>query len=98
MVVLDRRHEGRLSIQGQDRHTFLNRMTTNAITSLKEGQACVTLFLNPQGRILERAFVYNHTDELILISEPGRGESLENLLRRNIFYQDRVSITSLTET
>lgn len=96
-VILDRSHEGRLSVRGPDRHAFIHRMSTNSITSLSEGQGCVTLFLTPQGRILERAFVYNHTDELVLISEPGRGAALEAFLRRNIFFQDRVTIESFTE-
>jgi len=96
-VVLDRSHEGRLSVRGPDRHAFLHRMSTNSITSLSEGQGCVTLFLTPQGRIIERAFVYSHTDEVILISEPGRGPALESLLRRNIFFQDHVTVESLTD-
>jgi folate-binding protein YgfZ len=97
-VLLDRRHEGRLSVRGTDRQAFLHRMSTNSITTLKAGEACVTLFLTPQGRILERVFVYNRGDDLILISEPGRSAALESLLRRNIFYQDHVSIESLNET
>lgn len=96
-VLLDRRHEGRLSVRGADRQAFLHRMSTNSITTLGEGEACVTLFLTPQGRILERVFVINRTDELILLSEPGRSAALESLLRRNIFYQDKVSIDSLNE-
>lgn len=98
VVVLDRSHEGRLSVRGPDRHAFLHRMSTNSITSLSEGQGCVTLFLTPQGRIIERAFVYSHTDEVILISEPGRGAALESLLRRNIFFQDHVTVESLTDS
>ncbi len=97
VALLDRSHEARLSVRGPDRHVFLNRMSTNAITSLGEGEACVTLFLTPQGRLLERVFVYNHTDELILISEPGHGEALEGLLKRNIFFQDHVTVSSLTD-
>ena len=47
-------------------------------------------------RILFRAECYHRPEGLLLISEPGQGQSLAGFLRRNIFFGDKVSVNELS--
>jgi folate-binding protein YgfZ len=95
-ILLVRSHEGRLRLTGADRHTFLNRMSTNQLLEMAPGEGRVTVFTNATARILDRVLVYNGDDHLLLITEPGRGEALANFLQRQIFFNDQVTIENTT--
>lgn len=41
----------RLSLRGQDRISFLHNVSSNDVKSLRPGQGCETLLLNPKGKI-----------------------------------------------
>lgn len=94
-VLLDRSHEGRLSLRGRDRLALLQRMSTNDVAALQPGQGAPTIFTSPTGRILDRIMVYNHGDDVLALTEPGRGESVRGYLQRNIFFNDEVSVRDL---
>jgi tRNA-modifying protein YgfZ len=95
-VLLDRSHEGRLQIHGDSRFDFLNRMSTNKIVGLQPGDCTPTIFVNANARILERVLVCAYPDHLLLITEPGRNQSVLNLLQRQVFFHDHVQITDMT--
>src|SRR5690606_16047871 len=50
-------------------------------------------FLNPNARILDRTSIYNAGDFALMLTEPGRAEAVFSYLRRNIFYNDEMSLT-----
>lgn len=91
-VLLDRSHEGRILLTGESRLDLINRMSTNDIlgSALFEGRP--TVFTNANARILFRAMCYNLPRGLLLTSEPGQGQALCDLLRRNIFFGDKVEL------
>jgi tRNA-modifying protein YgfZ len=91
-VIMDRSHEGRILLSGRDRFELIQRISTNDVLTLAEGEGRPTLFTNPNGRILERALVYRWGENALLISEPGRAESLKNYLQRNVFFNDHVQV------
>lgn len=95
-ILLDRTHEGRVEIQGVDWRGFLNRMSTNNIALLKDGDSMATIFTNANGRILHRAMVYAQGESALLITEPGRGPLLAEYLRKHIFFADKVQVTDKT--
>lgn len=95
-VLLDRSHEGRLEIHGTSRFDFLNRMSTNKIVGLTPGDCIPTIFINANARILERVLVCAYPEHLLLITEPGRNQSVLNLLQRQVFFQDQVQIRDIT--
>lgn len=91
VILLDRSHEGRIILEGANLLAFLGRMSTNKLLDMAPGDGRPTLFTNPNGRIIDRVVVYApDTDQLILITEPGRNEAVLNYLRSNIFFQDQV--------
>ena len=95
-VLLDRSHEGRILLCGAGRFELLNRMSTNNLLGLKPYEGRPTLFTNANARILYRAVCYNLPAGLLLITEPGQGDSLAGYLRRSIFYGDKAEVRHLT--
>ncbi|MFN8378588.1 MAG: glycine cleavage system protein T [Anaerolineae bacterium] len=98
VVLMDRSHEGRLSLRGADRLALVQRMSTNDILSLKADEATPTIFTNPVGRILDRVTLVNRTDDALLLTEPGRGDAVRAYLQRNIFFNDQVHLIDLAPT
>jgi folate-binding protein YgfZ len=97
-VLLDRSHEGRFQLTGKDRADILDRMTTNDLSVLDTGQGKATLFLNPNGRILDRSIVFNPDDQhLLVLTGPGRGQPLQQYLQRHIFFNDDAQIENLSD-
>lgn len=94
-VLLDRSHETRLVLEGEDRAALLHRMSTNDLQNLAVGEGRVTLFTNANARLIDRAAVYNRGGTLLLLGEPGRSEGLQAYLRANIFYNDKVRVTDI---
>ena len=96
-ILLDRSHEGRLELSGKDRFELLNRISTNDLMNMKQGESRPTIFTNSNGRIIERAVVFNWTeDSLLLINGAGRGQFLEKYLRSQIFFNDDVQMSNLS--
>ena len=91
-ILLDRSHEGRILVSGDDRLSLINRMTTNDLSALPVNDGRATIFTNANARILFRAECYHRPEGLLLISEPGQGPSLANFLRRNIFFGDKATV------
>ncbi|MCC6615823.1 MAG: folate-binding protein YgfZ [Anaerolineae bacterium] len=94
-VLMDRSHEGRLTLVGRDRLALMHRMSTNDLESLAQDMGCATLFTTPNARILDRAQVFNRGDDTLVLTEPGRGPALQTYLPRNIFFNDEVRLADL---
>ncbi len=95
-VLMDRSHEARFMLTGDDRFTITHRMSTNDLLNMAEGEGRPTLFTNPNARILDRATVYHRGESALAIAEPGRGEALRLYLQRNIFFNDKARIEDVT--
>ncbi len=91
-VLLDRNHEGRITLHGKDRHELLNRMSTNDLMHMQPGQGVPTLFTNANARVLDRVVVYARDEHLLVITGPGRGQTVQKYLQRSIFFNDEVIV------
>jgi len=97
-VLMERSHEGRLTLNGRDRLALLQRISTNNVESLAENTGAPTIFTNPNGRIIDRVTVFNRGQSALLLSEPGRGGAVRDYLKRNIFFNDDVQLEELAES
>ncbi|MEQ8676265.1 MAG: folate-binding protein YgfZ [Aggregatilineales bacterium] len=96
-LLLDRSHEGRIEITGRDRFEILNRISTNNILNIPQGEARPTLLINANGRILERLIAFNWKDEsLLILTGPGRGKLVFDYLSRQIFFNDQAQVRDLS--
>lgn len=97
-VLLDRSHEGRLYLSGDDRLTLIDRISTNALAALAPLAGQPTIFTNANARIIDRVTVYNRVTQTLLITEPGRGPAVAGYLQRNVFFNDDLHIADITAT
>jgi tRNA-modifying protein YgfZ len=95
-VLLDRSHEGRIIVTGKTRFELINRMSTNNLVTLKQGQGCATIFTTTNARILERIEAFHQGDNLLVLTQPPRRESMFDLLKRNIFFNDEAQLNDIT--
>lgn len=96
-LLLDRSHEGRIEITGRDRFEILNRISTNNILNMGENEGKPTLLTNANGRILERLIAFNwKPDSLLILTGPGRGDSVFRYLSQQIFFNDEASVRNLS--
>jgi folate-binding protein YgfZ len=87
---------GVLSLSDADRVDFLQRMTTNDIKALGEGQSCVTVLTSPTAKIVQVFTVLAGADELLLLPARGETEALARHLRSQIFFMDKVKVRDLS--
>ena len=63
--VFDVSHMGQVRIKGKDRVNFIERLICADVQGLKEGEACLTLFTNDQGGIIDDAIIANAGNYLV---------------------------------
>jgi tRNA-modifying protein YgfZ len=97
-VIMDRSHEGRIESKGRDWLSLIQRISTNDVLNLSSHTGQPTIFTNPNGRILDRAVLYNRGESGILTTDPGRGAPLLSYLQRQIFFNDDAAFTDLSPT
>jgi folate-binding protein YgfZ len=95
-VIMERSHEGRLRLHGNDHVSLLHRISTNDIESLVDGTALPTIFTNPNGRIIDRVTVFRDGDSTVILTEPGRASAVRDYIQRNIFFNDDAHISDET--
>jgi len=95
-VLMDRSHEGRIRLAGNDYLALVQRMSTNDVASLPDGEGKPTLFTSPIGRILDRVMLFHQGDHALMLTEPGRGDAVRGYLQRNVFFNDDVRLTDLS--
>ena len=91
-VMLDEGHAGRIWMRGRDRAELLQRLTTNDVVRLKPGQGMLTVLTTPIGRIIDVLAVYALEDALLIVTSIGQGPAVYGHLRKNIFFNDQVTL------
>jgi folate-binding protein YgfZ len=88
---------GFLRISGEDRHSFLQRQTTNDLELLSPDRSLVTVLTSSTGRILDVLWVIDEGDSLGVLTLPGNGQETLNFLQSRIFFMDKVSVEDASE-
>lgn len=96
-VLMDRSHEGRFDVTGKSRIDLMQRMSTNDLLNMREGEGRATIFTSPTARIIDRVMVYNRGDKTLVTTEAGRGPAMQGYLQRNIFFGDDVQLSDLVD-
>jgi aminomethyltransferase len=81
--VFDVSHMGRVEIHGNDRYSFVNRVTTNDVKALAPFQAQYSVFCYPNGGVVDDLVVYNLPDYLLLVVNGANNEKDTNWLLEN---------------
>jgi aminomethyltransferase len=65
--VFDVSHMGEFEVTGKDRNRFVNELTSNDVSALKDGQAQYSALLTDQGTFIDDCLVYQFGDKLMLV-------------------------------
>ena len=95
VALLDKNYRAYLDFTGPDRVRYLNAILTNNIKDLRENHGSISLFLNPQGRILAEIETYDLPDKLFCVSYALIREPLVAALDKYIIMDD-VTLTDRT--
>ncbi|HSB89298.1 MAG TPA: hypothetical protein VLD63_04655 [Anaerolineales bacterium] len=79
-------------VGGTTRLDLIQRMSTNDMTGIAEGETRPTVLTTAIGRIVDRVTVLALADRWAVITSPGRGEAVQAWLGRHIFFQDDVTL------
>jgi len=96
VALLDKNYRAYLDFAGPDRVRYLNAILTNNIKDLREDHGTISLFLNPQGRILAEIETQAHPEKLFCVSYALIREPLIEALDKYIIMDD-VTLTDRTD-
>jgi aminomethyltransferase len=97
VILVNLESKGRLQLVDRDRLELINRMSTNNLKLLNEGQAMETILTTPIGRIIDLLTVLHDGERAIVITGEGRGDRIFTYFRRNIFFMDKVKVSQFNE-
>jgi aminomethyltransferase len=97
-ALMDNNAAGRIWMYDKDRADLLHRLSTNDTNSLQPGQGTQTVLTNHNGRIIDLLTVHMLPDEMLVVTSPQQRAAVFNLLRKNIFFNDKVKLEHATET
>jgi len=82
--IFDVSHMGRIIVEGPDAESFLNRVTTNDVSSLAIGGGHYSLFCNPQGGIIDDLTVFRfEKSKFLVVYNAGNRHKNWNWLQTN---------------
>src|SRR3984957_5017679 len=95
VALVDKNHRAYISFTGPDKARYLNAILTNNIKDLQPSQGCISLLLNPQGRILAEIETLAESARLFCVSYGMIRERLVETLDKFIIMDD-VTLTDET--
>jgi len=84
---------GRIIMTGRDSAALLQRLTTNDVLALQPNQGLQTVLTTPIGRIIDLLHVVKMGDALWVLTSPGQGPAVYSHLKKNIFFNDHITLT-----
>src|ERR1700716_3381361 len=73
--LFDVSHMGEIDVRGPDSIPFVNRLVSNDVTKLIDGQAQYSALTTPQGTVIDDLLVYRFAEEhLLLVVNAGTTE------------------------
>lgn len=81
--VFDISHMGRLRVRGAQRVELLQKVTTNDVAALDEGQAQYSLVANERGGILDDVLVYRFAEDHLVVCNASNREKIVAWLQQH---------------
>ena len=93
--LFDVSHMGEIWVEGRDAIPFVNRITTNDVTKLVDGQAHYSALTNENGGIVDDLLVYRFNDEkLLLVVNAGTTEKDWDWITSHKGEDDDIALTN----
>ena len=86
LLAVARRPRGFVRVAGSDAAEFLQRMVSNDVAALRDGEACDAMLLTPKARVIALLRVLRRADDdFLLLTEPELRETVRSQLLRARF-------------
>lgn len=82
--VVDLSGRSRIEVRGDDRASFLHKLSTNDVNGLPAGAGCEAFFLDARGHVLGHALLIQRADSIVMETSAGQGAALIKHLDRYI--------------
>ncbi|XP_073022900.1 putative transferase At1g60990, chloroplastic [Primulina eburnea] len=96
VAVVDLSNYGRIRVSGQDRIQFLHNQSTANFECLSEGQGCDTVFVTSTARTIDLSHAWVMKNAVVLVVSPTTCGSIVEMLKKYIFFADKVEIQDIT--
>jgi len=94
--LFDVSHMGRITVEGKNAEKFLNRLTTNDVSSLSVGQGHYSLLCNPTGGIIDDLTIFRtHSTKYLVVYNAANREKNWNWLEQH--RDTDVTLTDLSD-
>ena len=95
-VLTDRSDLGVLKFSGETRLDLINRMSTQAVLGLKDGEGAATILTTDVGRIIDRLILYATSDSAYTLTSENNADAIARYLMRFVFFNDDFQIEDLS--
>lgn len=97
--LFDVSHMGEIWVEGRDAIPFVNRITTNDVTKLVDGQAHYSALTNENGGVVDDLLVYRFNDEkLLLVVNAGTTEKDWDWITSHKGDDDDIALTNASSS
>lgn len=96
-IIVDQSDVGVLRFSGETRLDLINRMSTQKVDSLRNGEGAATVLTSDIGRILDRLILYTGEDEVTCLTGPDNSDNIARYLMRFVFFMDDFQIEDLSQ-
>ena len=87
-VLVDRSDLGLLKFSGKTRLDLINRMSTQNVIDLGDGEGAATILTTDIGRIIDRIILYEDGTDAHCLTSENNGDGVAAYLRRFVFFMD----------
>ena len=95
-ALVDRSGVGRLSYGGEDTLDLLQRLSTNDLLPLQEGDGAATVLTTHKGRIVDLLHVVRRTDDLLVLTSPDARQAVIEHIDFYTFAED-ATVSDITD-
>ncbi len=81
--LFDLGHMARIDIRGSERVAFLEKLATNRVAGLEDGEAHYSLLCKPDGGIVDDVIFYNLSDRIFLVANASNREKVVAWLQQH---------------
>jgi aminomethyltransferase len=85
-----------LKFSGETRLDLINRMSTQKVLGLQDGQGAATVLTTEIGRIIDRLILYATNDAAYCLTGENNNDNIARYLMRFVFFMDDFHIEDLT--
>jgi aminomethyltransferase len=96
-IIVDHSDLGFLRFSGETRLDLINRMSTQKVDKLKDGEGAATILTTDIGRIIDRLILYADQDDVYCLTGRNNGDNIARYLMRFVFFMDDFHIEDIGE-